>query len=82
MTQNQEVVAYLLENENITTWDAIMFLHITRLSGRINELGKKGLEIPRRDTYVTRADGKKVKITEYWLSEEDKKRLKEGAVIV
>ena len=45
MTQAARVLLYLKQNGSITTWQAIMELHITRLAAVINKLRGEGHNI-------------------------------------
>lgn len=45
MTQRQQVLRHLQENGSITSWEAIMKFHATRLSGIIYSLRKGGYPI-------------------------------------
>jgi len=57
MTQNEMILKYLRDHGRITTYDA--FRHgITRLSARIYDLRKKGVQITKDRVNYRARDGK------------------------
>lgn len=65
MTQCEKIIAYINKYGSITSWQAIMDLGITRLSGRIHDLVRKGYEFDREPVTVKNRDGESVTITRY-----------------
>ena len=67
MTQNEVVLCHLQKYKGITSMDAFQKYSITRLSGRIHELRKRGHNIVSVDRKGTTPLGHKCKYTEYRL---------------
>lgn len=70
MTQCEMVIAYLTENEEITTLDAYRQLGITRLSARIHDLREQGWEFETRVKKVKDRYGNKAWVTAYRIDKE------------
>lgn len=51
-SQNDKIRSWLLEGNEITSWDAIAMFGCTRLSARIWDLREKGLDIKVRRKIV------------------------------
>ena len=73
MTQRQQVLRHLQENGSITSWEAIMKFHATRLSGIIYSLRKVGYPI---GSTMESSNGKHY--TRYSLRQEEGVRADEG----
>lgn len=66
-TQKEKVKRHLERGLKITSWDAIVQYHITRLSAYICELRQEGMNIIT--DYETNKEG--VTYAVYWLQKED-----------
>ena len=60
-TQQQKVLEHLQQNGSITSWEAIMKFHATRLSGIIFNLRKQGY--PITSTMETNGDKRYARYT-------------------
>jgi hypothetical protein len=66
------IVDYIREGNSLTSREAFMLMGTTCLNTHISELCLKlGFEIPRRKIEVDTRYGKRVKVTEYRMSNED-----------
>lgn len=66
-SQNQRLLAYLIENQSITPLEALRRLGIYRLSARIFDLREKGHNIKTTTQAVTLSDGEKAEVARYTL---------------
>ena len=64
MTQNQKIIEYMKKNRGITSLEATMKFHITRLSGRIYELKRMGYQIGEKWEKTETARFKRYFLTE------------------
>ena len=71
MSQNDKVLNYLKEHKKITSMDAINKLRITRLSSRISDLRKRGIDIDTEIVYKRDADGNPIHYSVYTLREKN-----------
>lgn len=69
MTQTQQIQTHLVKHGGITSLEAIQLYGITRLSARIWELKKSGMEILSRDVAVKNWNGDTIRVTRYSLPE-------------
>lgn len=69
MKQWEMVLDYMKTEGGITTWESFQEFGITRLSGRIWDLKKKGYDIEDETIYRTNRYGKKIKFKKYKLKE-------------
>ena len=74
-TQNQHIYQWLLAGRSITTLEAMLDHHIGRLASRISEL-ILDYNIPICKEREPNSDGKGYH-TRYWMSKEDRDRLKD-----
>ena len=65
-TQNKRIEAYLMSGRTLTPLDALHEFNCFRLSARIWDLRKQGLDIESRTRKIT-SDGKQKYIVEYKL---------------
>jgi|TARA_B110001454_G_scaffold77135_1_gene74710 hypothetical protein len=66
------ILEYMREGNSLTSREAFMLMGTTCLNTHISELHLKfGFEIPRKKIEVDTRYGKKVKVTEYRMSNED-----------
>ena len=65
MTQRQRILKYLDDFGSITPWDAFFDLGITKLSTRIGEIIRSGLEIEKTLVYTRNRYGEKVHYMRY-----------------
>ena len=66
------ILEYMREGNSLTSREAFMLMGTTCLNTQISELCLKlGFEIPRKKIEVDTRYGKKVKVTEYRMSNED-----------
>lgn len=73
MTQCDLVVEYMKRHGSITDTDARDHLHCSRLSGRIDNLKKKGYVIGRQlEDHINALTGHKSHHARYWIIEEPK----------
>lgn len=76
-TQNKMLKAYLLNGGTITQPEATKLFGIGRLASRIYDLKEMGLNIESRFIFYTRKfDGKKTRIKNYYLKNNDEKNEK------
>lgn len=69
MTQCERIIQYIRERGGITTAQAFSDLGITRLSGRIFDLRRKGIPITTESKVGKNRYGEKVRFTEYKIQE-------------
>ena len=65
-TQNKRIEAYLMSGRTLTPLDALHEFNCFRLSARIYDLRKRGLDIESRRRKIT-SDGKQKYVVEYKL---------------
>ena len=65
-TQNKRIQAYLMSGRTLTPLDALHEFNCFRLSARIYDLRKRGLDIESRRRKIT-SDGKQKYVVEYKL---------------
>ena len=65
-TQNKRIEAYLMSGRTLTPLDALHEFNCFRLSARIWDLRKRGLDIESRRRKIT-SDGKQKVVVEYKL---------------
>jgi hypothetical protein len=65
-TQNKRIEAYLMSGRTLTPLDALHEFNCFRLSARIYDLRKRGLDIESRRRKIT-SDGKQKVVVEYKL---------------
>ena len=65
-TQNKRIEAYLMSGRTLTPLDALHEFNCFRLSARIYDLRKRGLDIESRRRKIT-SDGKQKYVAEYKL---------------
>lgn len=65
-TQNKRIEAYLMSGRTLTPLDALHEFNCFRLSARIWDLRKRGLDIESRTRKIT-SDGKQKYVVEYKL---------------
>ena len=65
-TQNKRIEAYLMSGRTLTPLDALHEFNCFRLSARIWDLRKRGLDIESRRRKIT-SDGKQKYVVEYKL---------------
>ena len=65
-TQNKRIEAYLMSGRTLTPLDALHEFNCFRLSARIYDLRKRGLDIESRRRKIT-CDGKQKYVVEYKL---------------
>jgi len=65
-TQNKRIEAYLMSGRTLTPLDALHEFNCFRLSARIYDLRKRGLDIESRTRKIT-SDGKQKYVAEYKL---------------
>ena len=71
MTQHDAILDHMKKHGSITTMEAFNDLGITKLTTRISELKKAGLNI-RQQTYSgVNRQGKVVTYNRYWLEDEN-----------
>ena len=66
-SQNQRLLAYLIEHQSITPLEALRRLGIYRLSARIFDLREKGYNITTSTQTVICADGIEADVARYTL---------------
>ncbi len=71
MTQNEQVLQYLQEKGEITTFTAFTDLGITRLSARVYDLWKDGHNIKGERINYKAKDGKAKHYDKYTLGDRD-----------
>lgn len=71
MTQCDRIIQYIRERGGITTAQAFTDLGITRLSGRIFDLGRKGIPIMAEMKVGKNRYGEKIRFTEYKIREKE-----------
>ena len=67
MNQQQRIYDYMREHGGITTLDAMYDLGVTRLSGRIFDLRKSGVEIDSERVTVKNRYGEDCSVVRYSL---------------
>lgn len=72
MTQCQRVLDYIDKHGSITTMEAFKELGITRLSGRVFDLNKRGEDIRTIMVQDTNRYGEKVRFARYYNAKGDK----------
>lgn len=70
VSQEERILNYLIDNNSITTWEAIKEFGITRISARIFELRKRGYFIENEWEHTTNRYGDKIKYVRYTLNKE------------
>lgn len=68
MSDSEKILAYIQEHGSITSWEAIQHFRCTRLSGRIYDLRKRGLNITATTEESVDANGEKVRYARYSLA--------------
>ena len=71
MTQCDRIIQYIRERGGITTAQAFTDLGITRLSGRIFDLRRKGIPIMAEMKVGKNRYGEKIRFTEYKIQEKE-----------
>ena len=71
MTQCERLIQYIRKRGGITTAQAFSDLGITRLSGRIFDLRRKGIPITTESKVGKNRHGEKVRFTEYKIQEKE-----------
>lgn len=71
-TQSDLILNHLKEHNGITSWEAIKEYGCTRLSARIHELRKRGIEIINKNTYSRNRYGQNIRYVRYCLKEKEK----------
>lgn len=71
LTQTDIILIHLKEHNGITSWEAIKEYGCTRLSARIHELRKRGIEIINKNTYSRNRYGQNVRYVRYCLKEKE-----------
>lgn len=71
LTQTGMILIHLKEHNGITSWEAIKEYGCTRLSARIHELRKMGIEIINKNTYSRNRYGQNVRYVRYCLKEKE-----------
>lgn len=72
MKQWEIILRHMQDYGSITTFESFIEYGITRLSGRIFDLKKKGYSISDEEIYRTNRYGKPVKFKKYFLVKEGK----------
>ena len=67
MTQQEEILLYMTENETITRLQAACELHIFELSSRIGELKRKGHKIESKWERSVNRYGRVSRFKKYWI---------------
>jgi len=76
-SQARTVLDALLNKEHLTAWDGIERWAMLRLPNHISVLEKKfGIKIERKTHVKKAANGKLIHWNEYWMSDEEIKRVK------
>lgn len=66
MTQKQKILAYLDRYDSISPMEAFADLGITKLSTRISEMRKDGLNFTQKMCESKNRDGDTVRYARYW----------------
>lgn len=72
MTQEQKILKHLCERGGITSMEAFQMYGITRLSARICDLRRQGVQISNQRQKARNRDGEVVYFDRYVLMEEQK----------
>lgn len=70
VSQNKLILEYLMEGHTITPLVALRLFGCLRLSARIYELRKRGIDIRAMTTKIYSSNGPKI-VTEYWMANDD-----------
>lgn len=70
MTQGERIVAYLMEHETISPMDAWNYLGITKLSTRVGEMERNGIQFERVRVSTKNRYGEKVQYMTYKLKKD------------
>ena len=70
ITQETRVLNYIIDNDGITSWEAIKEFGITRLSAQIYNLRRKGYAIDNTWEHAINRYGEKVSYVRYILNKE------------
>lgn len=64
-SQNKQIAEYMKSGKKITSLDALYLFSCFRLSARIDNLKKEGMDI-KSETIAIRSAGKLKHVTRYW----------------
>ena len=65
--QEQRILKYIEDHGSITALDAMRDIGVMRLSSRISEMRRKGINIQKRKEQTETRYGERYNIVRYWL---------------
>lgn len=65
--QEQRILKYIEDHGSITALDAMRDIGVMRLSSRISEMRRKGINIQQRKEQTENRYGERCNIVRYWL---------------
>jgi len=71
MTQHERIMGYIEVNGSITPMEAFLQLGITKLSTRIGEMRKNGVNIKDEFVTVRNRFGEPVRFKKYWIAKSE-----------